>query len=43
MAKYKNDTYNKGYFCQGSTDDIKLITCKDKICIPYKFQSYVLH
>ena len=42
-SKYKDGTYQKGYFCGGSNFDLKLITCKDKIVIPSKLQSYVLH
>ena len=43
MAKYKNGTYHKGYFCGGSNNDISLITCKDKIVITSKLQSYILY
>ena len=43
MTKYKNGTYHKGYFHGGSNDDLSLITCKDKIVIPSKIQSYALH
>ena len=43
MAKYKNGTYHKGYFCGGSNIDPKLITCKYNIVNPSKLQSYVLH
>ena len=43
IAKYKYGTYQKGYFCVGSNIDIKLLTCKDKIVIMLKLQSYVLH
>ena len=39
MYKYKNGTYYKGYFRGGINTDLKLITCKDKIVIPSKFQS----
>ena len=31
IAKYKDGTYHKGYFCGGSNIDLNLITCKDKI------------
>ena len=34
MAKNKNGTYYKGYFCGGSNADTALITCKDTIVIP---------
>ena len=43
MAKYKNGKNHKGYFCGGSNDDLRLIAYKDKIVIPSKLQSYVLH
>ena len=43
MAEYKDGTYHKGYFSGGSNDELKLITCEDKIVIPLKLQSYVLH
>ena len=43
MAKYKDVTHNKGYFCGGSNENIKLITCKNKIVILSKIQSYVLN
>ena len=33
-AKYKDDTYHKGYFCEGSNIDLNPIICKDKIFIP---------
>ena len=42
-TKYKDGTYHKGYFRGVSNIDLKLITCKDKIVIPSKLQSYVLH
>ena len=42
-AKYKYGMYHKGYFRGGSNIDLKLITCKDKIVIPSKLQSYVVH
>ena len=34
IAKYKDGTYHKGYFCGGSNIDLNLITCKDNIVIP---------
>ena len=43
MDKYKYCSYNKGYFCGGSNDNIIHIKCKDKIVIPSKLQGYVLH
>ena len=43
MAKYNNVTYHKGSFCGGSNIDLNLITCDNKIFIPEKLQSYVLH
>ena len=43
ITKYKDGTYQKGSFCGGSNFDLKLITCKDKIVIPSKLQSYVAH
>ena len=43
MAKNKDGTYHKGYFCGGSNDNIIHIKCKDKIVIPSKLQGYVLH
>ena len=42
-AKYKYGTYHKGSFSEFSNIDLKLITCKDKNCIPSKLQSYVYH
>ena len=42
-ANYKDGTYHKGYFRVGSNIDIKIKTCKDKIDIPSKIQSYVVH
>ena len=42
-AEYKDDTYHKGYFCEDSDIDIKIIMFKDKIAIPPILQSYVLH
>ena len=41
--KYKDGTYHKGSFSGGRNIDFNLITCKDKIVIPSKLQSYVLH
>ena len=35
--------YQKGSFFGGSNIDLKLITCKDKIVIPSKLQSYILY
>ena len=43
MDKYKNGTYHKGYFRGGNNENLRLITCKDKIVIPSKLQNYVLH
>ena len=43
IAKYKYGKYHKSYFCGGSNTDIKRITCNDKIVIPSKLKSYVLH
>ena len=43
MAKYKNGTYHKGYFCVGRNIDLKLISFDDGIVIPSKLQSYALH
>ena len=43
MDKYKDGTYHKGYFLGGSNSDLNLIMCEDKIVIPSKLQSYVLH
>ena len=42
-AKYTTGTYQKGSFCGGSNIDLKIITCKNKIIIPSKLQSYVVH
>ena len=42
-AKYKDGTYQQGYLCGGSNINLKLITCKDKIVIPSKLQSYIVH
>ena len=41
-AKYENGTYQNGSFCGGCNIDLRLITCKGKIVIPSKLQSYVL-
>ena len=41
--KYKDDIHQQGSFRWGSNIDIKLITCRDKIFIPSKIQSYVEH
>ena len=43
MAKYKYGTYHKGSFRGSNTIDLKLIRWKDKVVIPSKIQSYVLH
>ena len=43
MAKYEDGTHHKGFFGGGINIDLSLITCKDKIVIPSKLQSYVLH
>ena len=43
MDKYKGGTYHKFYFRGGSNNDLSLLTCEDKIFIPSKLQSYVLH
>ena len=43
IAKYKYGLYHKDSFCGGINSDINLITCKDKIVILSKLQSYVLH
>ena len=42
-AKYTYGTYQQGFFRGVSKIDLKLITCKDKIIIPTKLQSYVVH
>ena len=42
-AKYKDGTYHKDYLLGVSIIYLKLITCKDKIVIPPKLQSYVVH
>ena len=41
--KYKYVTYHQGYLCGGINNDLRRITCKDKIVIPLKLQSYVVH
>ena len=41
--KYKYGTNHKGYFCGGSNIDLKIITCKDRIVITSKLQTYVVH
>ena len=41
--KYKDSTYHKVYFHGGSNIDLNLITCKGKIVISSKLQSYALH
>ena len=41
--KYEDGTYHKGYFREGSNNDLKLIMCKDKIFITSKLKRYVLH
>ena len=43
MDKYKDDTYQQGSFRGGINIYLKLITCKDKVFIPSKLQSYILH
>ena len=43
MPKYKNGTYHKGYFCGGINTYLKIVTCKYKMVIPPKLQSYILH
>ena len=43
IAKYKYSMYHKDSFRGGINSDINLITCKDKIVILSKLQSYVLH
>ena len=42
-AKYKYGKYHKGYLRGDINIDINLITCKDKIVIMSKLQSYVVH
>ena len=41
--KYKDGTYQECYFHGVSNSDLNLITCENKIVIPQKLQSYVLH
>ena len=41
--KYKYAMYRKGSFRGGSNIYLKLITCKYKLVIPPKLQSYVVH
>ena len=41
--KYEMGTYQKGYFCGGININLNLITCKDKVVIPSKLQSYILN
>ena len=43
IAKYQDSTYHKGSFSGGSNIDLNLITCKGKIVITSKLQSYVLN
>ena len=43
IDKCKYGTYHKGYFHGGINIDLSLITCNNKIVIPSKIQSYVLH
>ena len=43
MAKYKYGMYHKGSFRGGSNIYLRLIMCEDRIFIPSKLQSYVLH
>ena len=43
IAKYNNGIYHKGYFRGVSNIYLNLITCKYKIFIPPKLQSYILH
>ena len=42
-GKYYMGAYYKGSFSRGSNINLILITCDDKIVIPSKLQSYVLH
>ena len=42
MAKYKEGTYHRGYFCGGSNIYLNLITCEDNIVIPPILKIYVL-
>ena len=43
IAKYQDSTYHKFFFRGGSNIDLNLITCKGKIVITSKLQSYVLN
>ena len=43
ISKYKYGIYHKVFFRGCGNDKIKLITCEDKILIPSKVQSYILH
>ena len=43
MAKYKDATYHKDYFCRWINIGIKLITWDYRIVIQSILQSYVLH
>ena len=43
IDKYKDGTYQQGYFCGGSNSELRLITCKHEIVILSKIQSYVLY
>ena len=43
MAKYEDGTYHKGSFRGIINIGLNLIKCEDKIVIPKKIQSYVLH
>ena len=43
MSKYECGAYHKGYFGGGGNNYLSVITCKDKIVIPSKLQTYVLH
>ena len=43
IDKYKDGTYNKGYFCGGINIDLKLITFKDEVVIPSILQRYIVH
>ena len=43
MDKYEDCTYHKGSFRRVSISDLKLITCEDRIIIPSKLQSCMLH
>ena len=43
LAKYKEGTFQKGYFCGVININLNLITCEDNIVIPSIIQSYILH